>query len=138
MQTLIYSVHRGYASGAILRKDLTLRPCFIARVGNDFAHGDTLKEAFADAKAKSLRNMSIEERIDLFAAEFKPDLKYPAMNFFEWHNTLTGSCEFGRKEFASSRNIALHQDSFTVQEFIQLTKEPYRGHIITMLEEKYK
>ena len=138
MQTLIYSVHRNYAKGAILRKDLTLKPCFIARVGNDFAHGDTLKEAFDSATAKALQNMSIEDRIDMFVSEFKPEVKYPAMDFFKWHNTLTGSCEFGRREFASSHNINLESDEFTVKEFIELTKSSYNGVIIKQLETKYK
>ena len=54
--TLIYSVHSNYAKGAILKDDLTLQPCFIAKVGNSFAHAETLKKAFADATGKELEN----------------------------------------------------------------------------------
>ena len=109
----------------------------VARVDNYFAHGDTLKEAFDSAKAKAMDNMPIEERIDMFVEEFKADKAYPAMRFFEWHNTLTGSCELGRREFATARNIDLNSGTYTVAEFIELTKDAYNGSVIAQLQERY-
>lgn len=61
--TLIDSVSWNFAKGRILLSDLTTRPCYIAKVGKYFAHGDTLREAMADAQAKYNENRPLEERI---------------------------------------------------------------------------
>ena len=57
------------------------------------------------------------------------------VSFFEWHNILTGSCEYGRKSFIESNGIDIENDSFTIQEFINLTKNSYGSEIIKKLEE---
>lgn len=56
-----------------------------------------------------------------------------AVVFFEWHNILTGSCEYGRKSFIESNGIDIENDSFTIQEFINLTKNSYGSEIIKQL-----
>ena len=64
------------------------------------------------------------------------DKKYPAKDFFIWHNRLTGSCEMGRKSFASDNGIDLENGEYTVKEFVEITKNAYGGQIIKQLEEK--
>ena len=92
VQTLIYSVHGIYAKGAIVNSDLTLTPCFIAKVDDYFAHGETLQKAVADARAKALQNTPVEERIDAFVSLFAdPNQKAAGREFFNWHHILTGS-----------------------------------------------
>lgn len=134
IETIIHSVKNNIAKGATLNNDLTLSECYIAKVGNYFAHGQTAHEAFADAQAKALQDEPIEERIKRFTAQY-PDFnkKIPAQELFDWHNILTGSCEFGRLQFAESHGINLETDSFTVKEFIELTKDEYGGEIIKKL-----
>lgn len=39
VQTIITAVHGNIAKGTILQKDLTLTPCFMAKVDGFFAHG---------------------------------------------------------------------------------------------------
>ena len=56
--TIITQVYGNFAYGYIVKKDLTLSPCFIARVGNSLAHGDTLKKAVAEARDKEIKNIS--------------------------------------------------------------------------------
>ena len=56
--TIITQVRGNIACGYIVKKDLTLKPCYIAKAGNFFAHGNTLKEAVADAE----ENWREEER----------------------------------------------------------------------------
>ena len=46
VQTIIKSVHDNIARGFILQNDLTLKPCYIVKEQNKFAHGSTLHEAF--------------------------------------------------------------------------------------------
>lgn len=134
IETIIHSVKNNIAKGATLNNDLTLSECYIAKVGDYFAHGQTAHEAFADAQAKALQDEPIEERIKRFTAQYPDfDRKIPAQELFDWHNILTGSCEFGRLQFAESHGINLETDSFTVKEFIELTKDEYGGEIIKRL-----
>lgn len=136
VQTIIRSVHGQYAIGAILQSDLTLTPTHIAKVGNFFAHGSTLREARDAAQAKALRNEPVEQRIERFKNEY-PDFNknIPAMELFRWHNILTGSCEQGRCSFAKDKGINLESDEFTVEEFVNITRHAYGGEIIEKLIE---
>ena len=136
--TVIYSIRGNLAKGAILKKDITLKPCYIAREGDSFAHGVTAREAMRDAHAKYMLNMLEEERIDEFIKAHPQYLElYPAIDLFEWHNTLTGSCRLGRAQFCRENNIDIEKDSFTIEEFIKLTANSYGGEIIKKLKDSY-
>ena len=54
LETIITSVHKGIAKGFILQADMTLKPCYIAKGNNMFAHGDTIKEAVISLENKVL------------------------------------------------------------------------------------
>lgn len=136
LETLITSVRGTIAKGQVLRKDFTTSPCYIVKMGAHFAHGDTLIEAQASCTEKVMQDMSVEERIELFFGEFTKGKKYPAQKFFEWHNTLTGSCIFGRRQFAEEHNIDLSKDQFTVEEFIELCENDYGSDIIKRLRDE--
>lgn len=138
IQTLITNVKNNYAKGYILNTDLTLKPCYVAKNDGLFAHGSTLKEALSDLQYKMFEKYSVEERIAHFKAAFKLDTKYPASDYYEWHKKLTGSCEMGRKHFTEQQGIDLEEDSFTVLEFIERTKNEYGGEIIQKLLEAYQ
>ena len=137
--TIITHVHGDLAKGCILRPDMSLRPCYIAKGGGCFAHGDTARDACAALEEKIIANMDTEERIELFIEHFA-DLgkKYPARDFFEWHSKLTGSCLPGRQEFAAARDIDVDTAEYTVQEFIDLTRNAWGGEVIQELEERLK
>lgn len=135
VSTLIDSVSGNFAKGRILSKDMTARPCYIAKVGNYFAHGDTLREAMADAQAKYNENRPLAERIADFNREFPDrDVKVDAARLFEWHHILTGSCLAGRKAFCEDRGLDYEHGHYTVNEFIRLTREAYGGEAIEELE----
>ena len=130
--TFIDSVHGNYAKGRILQIDLTTKDCFIAKMyGRYFAHGETLKQAFNDAMNKSFQDIPEDERIARFKEQY-PDnnVKISAKELFDWHNRLTGSCEMGRNNFVRNHGIDVDNDSFTVREFVELTKNDYGGDII--------
>ena len=138
MQTLIDSVHGNYARGAILKSDLTTESCYVAKVGNYFAHGATLKQAVADAQAKYDKNKSLSERIDDFRQQYPTlDTVCYGADLFRWHNTLTGSCQFGRQQFCTERGIDPDTVTMTVAEFIELTKDAYGNSAIRQLREAY-
>lgn len=137
--TIIKKVKGTIAQGYILNSDFTLQPCYIAKGHNKFAHGKTVRKAVEDLQSKIFEDMDTDEAIELFLQEFTDlDKKYPVKNFYIWHNRLTGSCEMGRQSFAKNKGIDLENDIFTVQEFIDLTKNDFGGEIIEQLEETIK
>ena len=135
--TLIDSVHGMVAKGYLINREKTLIPCYIVRHGNSFAHGVSLKDAARDALAKHMQNMPEEERIAEFI-KAHPDVSatYPCEDLFRWHNTLTGSCEFGRRQFCKDNGIDLN-GSYTVLFFLNITKNAYGGEVIKNLIREY-
>ena len=108
------------------------------RVGNFFAHGDTLKSAYNDAHGKYMSNMSEEDRIaEFIKAHPDASAEYPCEDLFRWHNTLTGSCEFGRRQFCKNNGIDLN-GSYTVTFFLDITKGAYGGDVIRKVIEEYE
>ena len=139
MQTIIYSVHGNIARGATMNSDLTLADCYIAKCEDYFAHGETAKQAMADAQSKAYQNKPIEERIG-YVIENYPDVDVPIEHsaLFSLHNFLTGSCLFGRKEFAKAHSLDPEHGAMTMREFIHLTKDAFGGDNIRQLADAYK
>lgn len=139
LQTIIYSIHGNIARGAIINEDLTLKDCYIAKYEGHFAHGETVAQAMADARSKVYQDKPIEERID-YVIESYPDVDRPIEHsvLFSLHNFLTGSCLFGRQEFAESHALDPKHGSMTMREFIHLTKDAYGGVNIRQLADAYK
>lgn len=132
--TIISSIRNNIAKGFILQSDFTLTPCYVVKQDNYFSHGSTLKEAFESLQEKLYQNASLEERIIKFRNKFTDfNTKYPASELFIWHNILTGSCKIGRESFVKDHNINIQTDTFTIYEFIELTKDSYNGGNIKLL-----
>lgn len=136
-RTIITSIHGNVAQGFILEHNTKLLPCYIAKDNNHFAHGKTLREAFASLQEKLYDDSTEEERIRAFIRKFPSyDTKYSNQDLFVYHHVLTGSCRMGRESFANSRGISL-SDKTTVREFVQLTKDAYGSDIIMKLPKAY-
>lgn len=137
LQTIIKSVHGNIAQGFILRRDLTLLPCYIVKENNTFAHGVTLHDAFIALQEKLYDDSTEEERIEAFVKKF-PDYDTPYSNrdLFTYHHVLTGSCRFGRDSFCKDKGINL-DGSTTVREFVSLTKDSYGSETIRRLPQAY-
>ena len=134
LQIIISNIRNNIAKGFIVQDDLSLTPCFIVKGENNFAHGSTLRDAFLSLQKKNLLTLSVSERIIKFKSKFnKLNKKYPALELYEWHHLLTGSCDLGRKSFCKEKNINIKKDLFTISEFIKLTKNSYGADIIKQL-----
>ena len=82
--------------------------------------------------------MPLEQRISKFREQYpNPDKLTPARELYEWHHVLTGSCEMGRKQFASEHGIDIDHDAKTVRDFINLTKDAYGSNAIRELAKAY-
>ena len=137
--TVIKHIKGNVAKGFILNSNLSLSPCYIVKGHNKFAHGKTLEKALKDLQNKFFEDMDTDEAIQLFLKEFSDlNKKYPAKDFYVWHNRLTGSCEMGRNSFVKNGGYDLEHDTFTVQEFIDITRNAYGGDIIKQLENTIK
>jgi len=133
--TIIDSVHGNYAKGKILKDDLTVRECFIAKCGNYFAHGATLKQALSSATEKYNENKPLEERILEFNEKFpENDVPYSGTELFSWHHILTGSCLFGRQQFCADKGLDVNS-LYTVREFISLTENAFGSDVIRELKQ---
>ena len=138
INTIIKRVKGNIAKGFILNGDFTLRSCFIVKARQYFAHGETLRQAQQSLEEKMFDYMDTEEKISLFIKQFKLGQKYPAKDFYLWHNKLTGSCEMGRQAFVKDHGFDIETDMFTVEEFIELTKNSFGGSVIRQLAEELK
>lgn len=137
IQTIIKSVHGNIAQGFILKSDLTLRPCYIVKEQNRFAHGDTLHDAFTSLQEKLYDDSTEEERIEAFVKKFPDyDTPYPNRDLFDYHHVLTGSCRMGRESFCKDKGINL-DGSTTVRDFVSLTKDSYGSETIRRLPQAY-
>ncbi len=137
ISTIITSIHGNVAKGFILNKNLTLEKIFVAKGNNKFAHGKTLKEAVADLQEKIFDDLDIEEKIQMFNKQFNRVDKYSGEEFYKWHHILTGSCTAGRDNFVRENNLDLKK-TYSVDEFIKITKNSYGGNIIKKLCEEKK
>lgn len=134
--TCIEQVHGNYAIGFTF-PDFSRKKCYIAKVDNCFAHGDTLRDAVNDATAKALKAKPVEERIkEVVKLHPYPTVPVSNKELFELHNTLTGSCEFGRMQFCKQHGISL-DDSMTMADFCKITANEYGEKVIRQLAEAY-
>lgn len=133
--TIITNMHGNIARGKTVKKDLTFEDCYIAKGQGYFAHGKTIEEAVRDLQAKIFNDMDIEDKINEFWKVFNRTDKYKGTLFYDWHNKLTGSCEFGRKQFIEQNNLDLERE-YSVKEFIELCENDYGGDIIKKLKEE--
>ena len=137
MQTIITLVRGNVAQGFILQSDLQLKPCYIAKENNKFAHGNTLRDAFTSLQEKLYDDSTEEERIEAFMQKFPSyDTKYDNQDLFTYHHVLTGSCRMGREQFAEDKGLSL-DDKMSIREFVKLTKHAYGGEIIKQLPQAY-
>ena len=118
--TIIYSVCSNIAKGAIIGNDLTLKECYIAKEGNCFAHGKTIKKARKDLLYKILdRDKSEFETLTL-------DSKLSLKDAIQCYRVITGACSQGVKNFCDSIEL---KENYTIREIINLTSEAYNGYL---------
>jgi len=80
VQTIIKSVKGNIAKGFVVKSDLTLTSCFIAKGENKFAHGETAEEAISQLQNKLLADLSTEERIEKFKEHFNKIIRTIPVN----------------------------------------------------------
>ena len=139
LPTILVNVHGNLAKGFTLRDNVFLVPCYVAKVGNFLAHGKTAKKALLQAQEKYDECKPLDERIaDTINKYPTLDTVVSHSELYNLHHVLTGSCKFGRDEFAQAHNLVPYKGSMTMREFIELTKNAFGGEIIKQLEQTYE
>ena len=136
VQTVIKSTKGGLAKGYILKSDMSLEPCYIAKGNGFFAHGKTARKAVAALQHKIMASMNTEETIKMFLEAFKKGKVYKVKDFYDWHGYLTGSCEMGRNNFMRKHGLKF-DDEMTVDEFLKITKNDFGSDVIKNLSDKW-
>lgn len=137
IDTVLHVIHNSVAKGAILKDDMTFRPCYVVKGQGQFAHGETLRSAMEALQDKIMEEMPVKERLNAFVEKHPEYNKpYPNRDLYDWHHKLTGSCEMGRDEFVKSHGLSLEGET-TVEEFVRITEKAYGGSVIRQLPEAY-
>ena len=136
VQTIITHIHGSIAEGYIVKCNVYLEHCYIAKGQGYFAHGETVRAACDALEEKIIANLDTDARIAKFKSKFALDRKYPATDFYKWHSVLTGSCEQGRRAFAEEHGIDIETAEYTVEEFINMTKNSFGEKIIQQLADE--
>ena len=118
----------------ISEKDYTLSRAYIAEVDGYYGHGSTLREAIDYARAKSLEGRPLEDRLAIVRRAFakSEDGKLSVGELSEYHNLLTGSCQYGRSRFIEEKNLSL-TDRFSLDEFVEIVGFAYGGENVKRL-----
>ena len=114
---------------------MSLKDCWIAKRGNFFSHGDTLHEAVESVEAKWRENRPLNERIAEFV-KTHPALDEEYGDLFDCHHILTGSCEFGRRQWCEEHGYK-PTDSITLRTFLTETVGDYGGDVIRQVAKEY-
>ena len=136
--TIITNVKGNIAQGYTIRHNVELVPCYLAKVGNYFGHGETAHEALYAAQEKYETNKPLSERIADTVAKYPTlDTVVSHTELYALHHILTGSCRFGRDKFAANHGLDLEQGEMTMRQFINLTIDAYGGDAIKELLHAY-
>lgn len=122
--TVLKNFCGNFATGYTIESDMTTKQCVVAKGNGFFAHGTSTRDASAALQAKILSSLSVEDKIAEFSKKFKLGTKYPTVEFYNWHNLLTGSCKFGRDSFAKSHSVDL-EGEMTTEEFFELVRNAF-------------
>lgn len=137
--TIITNIKGNIAQGYTISHNVKLVPCYIARVGNYLAHGDTAHDALQAAQEKYEEDRPLSERIADTVAKYPTlDTVVPHSELYTLHHTLTGSCKFGRDKFAANHGLDPKQGEMTIRQFINLTMDAYGSDAIKELLKVYE
>ena len=135
--TCITHVNGRCAFGFTIKDNSVKVPCFIARVEKYFAHGESLHEAFDAAYDKAMEEKPVEERVaEVVKKHPDPTAKIPNKELFNLHHVLTGSCEFGRRQFCERHGIDM-EGFMTMEDFCKITSNDYGREAIALLAAEY-
>jgi len=97
---------------------------FVAKKGESFSHGETLKQAIEDLRYK----ISDRDLSDFESWKNNPDKEIKLDDAIQAYRVITGACEMGVKDFVSRINVP---EKLTPNEVIKLTKGYYGNDVFS-------
>ena len=127
------SVHENYAVIAVIDTNFfEPEKAFIGKFKNCLSHGETVKDAIRDARSKYYQSLDFNKAKAKLLSEFEIKGRLTVKELYDWHGILTGSCSFGRTQFQQA-HVLEDDDLLSLEEFVNLTKDAYRGDRIASL-----
>ena len=109
---------RYFQGGAF--EDMT--SCYVAQVGEYYAHGETIPQALSDARFK---HMQATMDVSSVVQEIKKAGHFTRETF----RLLTGACFFGTEQFLKDRGLS-EKETLPIAETLRVTRGAYGWHIL--------
>jgi len=97
--------------------------CYIAQIGEYYAHGDTIKQALSDARFKHLQ-------ATMDTSGVVEEIKTAGHFTRETFRILTGACASGTERFLSDHGLA-DKETLSIAETVRVTRCSYGGDVIS-------
>ncbi len=134
----ITNIHFPYAMGEIIKNDLTTQKCFIAKVNNHIAVGESIHSVIDELREKI--KVSTDNEFDVAKAFVLShpdyDKEYDWDEMVLWHSLTNYSCEEGRRKFTKNAN-KLKGSKATPRELVEFMKKSRDYRLGEKIEKLY-
>ena len=93
--------------------------CYVAKQGNIYAHGDTIKDAVCDLKFKIIEGRDISDVV--------AEIHQTGVVTREQYRVVTGACRAGVAAFLADHGIPDDLESMPLRDVLKLTSGAYGG-----------
>lgn len=131
-------VHEPWMIGQILKNDLTIQQCYLAKINHNYVVAGSLHETLELMRKKILSSNSNEKDIATAFVIAHPEYenKYDWDEMVAWHALSTTSCANGRRQFSKLSDKS-SGDTATPKELIEFMKNSPAAPIAKKMEELY-
>jgi hypothetical protein len=99
-----------------------MQKCYIAQIGEYYAHGETISQAVSDARFKQMQDtMDVESVVRT--------IKDAGHFTRETFRLLTGACSFGVEQFLKEHDLH-DKDTLSISDTLRITKGAYGGSVV--------
>lgn len=134
----ITHVHSPWASGEIIKSDLTTQPCYILKINDNIVVESSLRNAMEVMRHRLFLNKENDVDIAYAFVLAHPDYykQYDWDEMVAWHSLSPTSCADGRHKFSKTANKK-SGDTATPEELISFMKNSTSKNIAIKMEEFY-
>jgi hypothetical protein len=132
------NIHKPWASAKIIKNDLTTQDCYVGKINNHIAVGNSLHDVLNELRNKIMQSGNNDYDIALSFVyahpEYEKEYDWEEMVF--WHSLSEFSCQDGRKRFSENAHKS-YGSTATPKELISFMKQSRAHNIAKKMEELY-